>query len=197
MTLLKDQIETNFGYVQFGIQKSFRYHIARQKHYEFRSRMTSFLIIFLTAFSGYGFREWDGVYELIAPASVIFISIVDLLYRPSRMAAIHRMLANQFIRLDMKMTISGKKEDSDAEYFQTLRAEIETEEPPDLAVLNILSHNELWDAIGDSDEIYHVHWFRRAIAQWKDLPPKEWVKLNKYKAEKRKAREDQLQTSVQ
>ena len=196
MTLLRNQIKTKFGYVQFGVQKSFRYHIARQKHYEFCSRAASFLIIVLTVLSSYGFRIWDGWHELILPASVILISTLDLIYKPSKMIAIHRMLANQFIRLDMKMTTSPKKEDREAESFQALRAEIEIDEPPHLTVLNIMFHNDLWKAMGDTKEIYHVHWLRKAVAQWIDCPPKKWIKLDKYEARKQETPQSNPQLST-
>ena len=200
MTLLKEQLGTPFGKVQFGVQRSCRYHVARQKHYEKFARRISFYIIVLTScwaivIIGLPERisEW---YGLIAPASVIFLSALDIVKTPSAMATTHRLLANQFSRLDMMMIRCEQKDDEMAASFQAQRQEIETQEPPSLTVASHLSHNELCEAIGSTQAVYHVDWFRRMFAHWNVPPPKKWVLLKDHEPKKESSSENDLQLST-
>lgn len=154
MTFLRDHLGTDYGDVQFEVQRSARYNSARQKHYEFLAGITSFSIIALTGISGYVFIEQSGWIRFILPAVVILISTLDLIYKPSKMAAVHKILTRHFIRLDVKMTLSEDKTSSAAEQFLAERLEIDQDSPPDSEVANIISHNELCDALGSTEEIY-------------------------------------------
>jgi len=59
MKLDKNLLDTKFGDVQFQVQRSYRYSLARQKHYEFWSAVISFCIIVFTGISGYVFRLFN------------------------------------------------------------------------------------------------------------------------------------------
>ncbi len=179
MTLLQYNLGTKFGDVQFGVQRSYRYHVARQKHYEFQSKLCSFISIFLIGCSGFAIVQESKSYWLIAPVVLLLIFTFDLISKPTTKAAIHKTLADRFNRLDMKMVTSEKTEDL-AEMFQAQRQEIELDEPPSATVLSALTHNELLQAVGSEERPYDIGWFRRIFAQWGAHPPKKWVKVGEH-----------------
>ena len=197
MTLLKKHLGTEFGDVQFNVQSSILYHTARQKHYEFRSKMTSYFIIVATGISGLIFAEQDaGWWRFILPTLVLIVSALDLVFKPSKMLAIHKMLANQFIRLDMKMTSSENKGNPEAKNFHALNLEIESDEPPILEVPNVLSYNKLCASLGSNQEIRYMGRFRTMFAQWIFWPQEEWIKLDEHKARKQRTSKKKLQVSA-
>ena len=188
MMLDKNLLGTKFGDVQFQVQRSYRYSLARQKHYEFWSAVISFCIIVFTGISGYVFSttEKSGLSVLILPVAVILISTLDLLWKPSKMASVHKMLAKRFILLDMQMTTSENKDASEAEKFQKLKLEIDLDEPLDVEAANILSHNELCGANELHHGMWQMNWFQRKFAQW-NVRPKKWVTVDEYERKKRGA----------
>ena len=120
------------------------------------------------------------MYLFILPASVILISTLDLLYKPATKAEIHKELAKKFVRLDMEMVKSEDVSDSKAAELLAKKLEIDLDEPPDLEIANVLSHNELCEYLDSREEIWDVGWFRGLVAQWLDVPPpKKWAKLYK------------------
>ncbi len=199
MTLLKDRSNVDFDDVQFDVQRLARYNSARQRYYEFFSKVTSLLIIVLTAISGYLFSQEGEFYKFVFPVLIILISTLDLIYKPGKMAAIHDILTKHFIRLDMKMTTSKKKDESMAEHFLALRLEIDQDSPPDLEVASIISHNELCESLGYTEEVWHVNWVQKMFAQWgvlsPFLSPIKWIKLDDYNANKTKVRQNKVQQS--
>lgn len=95
----------------------------------------------------------------------------------------------------MKM-VASENTNAAAKSFQIQRLEIESIEPPDFAVLNLLVHNQLCQAVGSTDGIVHIALWRRALCQWKDFPPKKWQSLEKYEAEKSRSTKAELQAST-
>ena len=199
MTLLKQQLGTSFGDIQFGVHRSTRYHINRQKHFESVSKMVSFLIIVISALWGAAMFEWgeQGMiwYRFVGPVAVILLSALDMIYSPSTMAATHKMLAQQFNQLDMKMIVS-EKTDAMASSFQRQRQEIEASEPPSSPVVSIMSHNELCQAIGSTDELYHVGWFQRIFCHWIKSVSKPWILKSEYESNKRDFQKSEVFTSA-
>lgn len=197
MTLLKENLGTDFGSIQFGVQKSYRYHTARQKHYERLSRGITFSIIILSALWGIVLLKLPPMswYAYVGPALIILLSALDIVLTPSAMGATHKLLARQFNQLDMKMVTSENTKDL-AKSFQIQRQEIESTEPPDFAVLNLLVHNQLCQAVGSTDGMVHISLWRRVLCQWMDFPPKKWQSLEEYEAEKSRPTKAKLQASA-
>ncbi|MCY4001483.1 MAG: hypothetical protein OXF84_11855 [Bacteroidetes bacterium] len=199
MTLLKQQLGTSFGDVHFGVHRSTRYHITRQRHFETVSRVVSFLIIVISALWGAVILEWgeQGLiwYKFGGPVAVILLSALDMIYSPSAMAATHKMLAQQFNQLDMKM-IASEKTDEMASSFQRQRQEIEASEPPSFPVVSIMSQNELCHAIGCTDDIYHVGGFHRIFCHWIKSVSKPWILKSEYESNKRGIQKTEVFTSA-
>lgn len=173
MTLLKDNLGTTFGNVQFGVQKSYRYHTARQRHYERLSQLISFCTILFSALWGMILLESpNSWYAFVGPALIISLSALDIAYKPSVKGVEHKILARQFNELEMEMIVSDKTKAS-AESFQVKRQKIEITEPPDKAVLNDVIHNELCRAIGSTSGIEEISSWRKFLCHWIDLPPKK------------------------
>lgn len=184
MTLLKENLGTDFGNVQFGVQKSYRYHTARQRHYERLSQFISFGIIVLSALWGTILLEFpNSGYVFLGPAAIILLSAWDIALRPSVKGTEHKLLARQFNQLDMKM-MASKNTKAFAKSFQIQRQEIESTEPPDRAVLNLLVHNQLCQAIKSPDGMVYIAFWRRTLCQWIDWPPKRWLSLKEHQEKK-------------
>lgn len=90
MTLLKENLGTEFGDVQFGVQKSYRYHTTRQKHYERLSQSITFCIIVVSALWGIVLLKLPDTsrYAFAGPAE-LRLSALDIVLTPSAMGAVH------------------------------------------------------------------------------------------------------------
>ncbi len=184
MTLLKENLGTHFGDVQFGVQKSYRYHTARQRHYERLSQFLSFGTIVFSALWGTILLEFpNSWYVFVGPAFIILLSALDIALRPSAKGTEHKLLAYQFNQLDMKMMGYENTKDS-AKFFQVERQKIESTEPPDYAVLNLSVHNQLCQAVGSTDGMVYISFWRKFFRHWIDLPPKRWLLLKEHEAKK-------------
>ena len=196
MTLLEKNLGSTFGTVQFGVQRSCRYHTLRQKHFERLSKFISFSIILLGGFWGVLLSEGlDSWYVFLGPSLIILFSALDITLRPSAMGVVHQSLAHQFNELEIKM-IASKNTDDSAKKFQIQRQKIEATEPPGRIVLNVISHNQLCQATDRADDMYHISFLRRALCQFIDLPPKKWELLKDRNASKLQSPKPELQVTT-
>lgn len=196
MTLLEKNLGSLFGTVQFGVQRSCRYHTLRQKHFECLSKFISFSIILLSGVWGILLSEGlDSWYVFLGPSLIILFSALDITLKPSAMGMVHKSLAHQFNELEIKM-IASENTDDTAKKFQMQRQTIEANEPPSRIVLNIISHNQLCQATNRADDMYHVSFLRRVLCPLIDLPPKRWELLKDRNTSKLQSPKPELQVSA-
>ena len=195
MTLLSKKLKTNFGQVEFHVQRSCRYHLARQNYYEILSRLVSFGIILISGIWAITFPDLGVPWVYIGPSIIVVISALDITFKPSAKGVTHKFLAHQFNQLEIKM-IESENTDELAAKFQAERRAIEATEPPSREVLDVVIHNKLCQANDREDYMYHISFLRRILCQFLDWPPKKWEYIKDREARKLKSSKPELQASA-
>ena len=169
-----EEIGKRCRHLLFGIRRSVRYHRHRERFLDCISNAFkvatavagSATVVTLLAEAGPWWPE-------SAAALTALLAAFDVVVAPGRTARLHNELARDFIALE-KDTLgagSGLKRD----YLVALEArrlDIEANEPPHYRVLNIICHNELVRATGQSPEHYvDMWWIQIWLANFVDLFP--------------------------
>lgn len=179
--LKKNNIATAFAQTQFGVEKSYRYHLRRKAYYKSCDRIALIAIQLFTGLSSLAiFQQKSEFIFVYSPIIAFLFTLYYMYYKPIGMAHTHELLAKQFKRLSSNMILCQEPNDDEAEKFEAIRRQIEQDEPPNLKVLDILMHNEVCGSIGYIANIYHVNWFRRRFSFWNISPPKQWKHLYEY-----------------
>ena len=150
---LRQQIDA----LDFGIEKSMRYHQRRRGHYE---RLHKF-IMFLTVICGSAaFAQVLGRSEYFGAATAFFAA-GDLVWGPSHLARDHEILFRRFsdLAIAIRTTVSPTQES----YVQWLkkRISIETDEPPIYWALEADCDNEVRRAKGKDMDLIQIKWWAR------------------------------------
>ncbi len=173
-----DTLKTENGYqdMLFGVRRSVRYHIRRQKFFRNFHRIVLFLSLILSSVTVAALAEavganWPLWGKLLPAATVSVLAGIDLVVGSTEKSWQHSDLARQFIKLERRL-VSGSA-DLDEELIRNVedkRLKIEAAEPPVLRVLDTICHNELMRAMGHKkDEMIKVNIFQRWCAPFFDL----------------------------
>ena len=148
--------------LDFGIEKSMRYHQRRRGHYEWLHKV----IMFLTVVSGSAaFASLLNCPEYFGAAAAVFAA-VDLVWGPSHRARDHEILFRHFSTLasDIRTTISPTAE-LHAEWVRK-RIDIETDEPPIYWALEADCDNEVRRAWGKDQQLAQINGWARLTMYW-------------------------------
>ena len=156
-----------FNKLLFNVRASVRYHFRRQRFFD------NVNTVMLTVAALAGFATTVGVisemYAVARWTSVVTgaVSAMQLVFGPGRAARSHSDLAREFIQLERRVVSAGATE------LQNLRDErlrIESGEPPHYRTLNLICHNEVVRATGESEQEYvDIPWLLRVLAQFTDM----------------------------
>ena len=154
----------------FGVRRSVRYHMRRQRFFERWHMFTSAMaVIFGSATVVMVLSKLSPWLTAGAAIIVTVFSAVDLVVGTSKAAGLHNDLARRFIALEKNMVLVGDPTEEDNRQFTADRLAIEADEPPILRVLDVLCHNELMRAMGFPDsDLVKVGPVRRGLAQFVD-----------------------------
>lgn len=156
----------DFHELNCHLQRSVRYHRARERFFEGWSNFFSFasllagssVVVSLLASA----PSWVA---LTSGALVAGLQAIEQVFRLSSKARDHSGLASEFLTLERFATISGELSESD---LRELRAEIlsvEAREPPIKRYLDLICHNQVARAIG-SDDVEKLRIWQRWFAQY-------------------------------
>ena len=173
-----DTQKTENGYqdLLFGIRRSVRYHIRRQKFFRNFHRIVLFLSLILSSVTVAALAEAVGanwpLWGKLLPAAIISVLAgIDLVVGSAEKSWQHSDLARQFIKLERRL-VSGSA-DLDEELIRNVedkRLKIEGAEPPVLRVLDTICHNEMMRAMGHKkDKMIKVTIIQRWCAPFFDL----------------------------
>ena len=172
--MTNEDIGKRYRHLLFGIRRSVRYHRHRERFLDWISNTFkvatavagSATVVSLLAKAG---PWWP---EAAATLTALF-SAFDIVVAPGRTARLHNDLARDFIGLEKDTLGAGSglsREDLVA--LEARRLDIEANEPPHYRVLNMICHNELVRALGESPEHYVDVWcFQRWLANLVDICP--------------------------
>ena len=148
------------------LQRSVRYHRARERFFESWSNLISFasllagssVVVALLASAA----PWVA---LTAGALVAAMQAVEQVARLSSKARDHAGFAAEFLSLERIVVLKGNSTEDD---LRELRAEvlsIEARAPPIKRYLDLICHNEVARAIG-SDDVEPLTFWQRSLAQY-------------------------------
>ena len=171
--------DNNLGWqidkLDFGIEKSMRYHQRRRGHYELLHKF----IMFLTIICGSAaFAQVLGLSEYFGAATAFFAA-GDLVWGLSHLARDHEILFRRFsdLAIAIRTTVSPTQE-SYAEWLQK-RISIEADEPPIYWALEADCDNEVRRARGKDEKLIQIDWWARLTMYWRrhaesvfELPPR-------------------------
>ena len=154
----------------FGVRRSVRYHMRRQRFFERWHLVTSAIAVIFGSATVTMLLTDLGRWWIAGAAVIITVfSAVDLVVGTSKAARLHNDLARRFISLEKEITTVADATDEDVRRFTSGRLEIEADEPPILRVLDALCHNELMRAMGYPEaKMAQVGPLQRALAQFLD-----------------------------
>lgn len=134
------------------IQRSIRYHRAREAFFQFYASTFSFLT--LVAGSGVVvslLAEYSTLATLVFGALVAALQAVELSFQISGKARLHGALASEFLALDRVIARSPACTDDELREIQSDILTIESREPPIKRYLDLICHNQVAISIGSRD----------------------------------------------
>ena len=156
----------------FGIRRSVRYHMRRQRFFDRLERIGA--LASLVAGSSTVVTLLARVDErlvLAAAAATAVAGASAVIFTPGLRARQHNDLARDFIALEQDLVRAGDAVTPErlAE-LKARRLQIEAAEPPILRVLDAMCHNELLTALdGDEGQRASITRLQRWLANWADF----------------------------
>lgn len=132
--------------LDFEVQRSIRYHMAREAWYGQAARITGFIGIFFSSAAIASFKSDWPAFGVGSGLLVAFASGLNLVVGFSTMEKRHADLRQRFVRLQAKLCCSPQHDL--LQKLQRRRLEIETTEPPTYIALNDACYNEMCFARG-------------------------------------------------
>jgi hypothetical protein len=148
--------------LDFGIEKSIRYHQRRQAHYARLHQAFVFLIIISgsAAFTQVLPPDWLG-------AAAAALAIWDLVARYSDKARDHAVLQKRYTDIAADMRTASAPTEEQIGQWERRRIEIETEEPKIMQALEAWCDNEVRFARGlENQGIVSLKWRHRHLKDW-------------------------------
>ncbi len=148
------------------LQRSVRYHRARERFFDGWSNWISFaslmagtsVVVSLLANA----PEWVA---LSLGAGVAGMQALEQVFRLSSKARDHSGLASEFLSLERVLALQDELTKDDLKDIEAEILTIEAREPPIKRYLDLICHNQVAKAIG-SDDLEQLTWFQRRFAQY-------------------------------
>ncbi|MBC6437034.1 MAG: hypothetical protein GDA52_02580 [Rhodobacteraceae bacterium] len=146
------------------IQRSIRYHKARERFFRFWSGLAGMLCLLAgSAVVVSILAQGPGWLALGCGAVVAVAQAAEAVLGWSGKASAHSGFASEFAALERTMALLPE---TDARTLKNIGAEIlriEAREPPIYRYLDLICHNQVARAIG-SDDVEHLAWWQRTFA---------------------------------
>lgn len=165
MTDLEEKIRK----LNFGIEKSMRYHQRRRAFYEWTHNGIMLLIFMLgsVAFSDV-LQEWSRYFV----ASATVLAGMDLVWKFSHRSRDHELLFRRFSTLAIDLRTGTDSDDNYAKWAKE-RVTIEADEPPIYWALEADCHNEVSRLVGNTLDLLDIgpwHRWTMNILRHADTP---------------------------
>ena len=149
--MMTDDLQTQTDQLNFGVEKSIRYHQRRRGFYDWVYRISMFAVILCGSAS---FGSLFGYPQIFAAAATIFAGI-NLVWTPAQRARNHEMLFRQFSDLAINIRTTPISKDAYNSWVKD-RIEIEMNEPPIFTALEADCDNEVRRAWGRTQELVKI-----------------------------------------
>lgn len=148
------------------IQRSVRYHKARQRFFDGWSNAVSF--VSLLGGSAVVVAVLNNSSDVIAICAGLIVAAGQALEQVVRLgskARDHSTFTSQFVSLERALERSCESTDPDLRAIKAEILMIEAQEPPIKRYLDLICHNQVARSIGSSD-IQPLAWWQRMFAQY-------------------------------
>lgn len=150
------------------IQRSIRYHRAREAFFQWYANAFTFLMLV----SGSGvvlslLASAPSWISLALGATVAAVQALELVVQISSKARLHNSLASEFMALERVMVRSTEMDDSRLAEISSDVLTIEAREPPIKRYLDLICHNQVARSLG-SDDIERLTFWQRHLAHWRN-----------------------------
>ncbi len=168
-----DQLDETLWNLRFGVRRSVRYHRRRRGFYEAWHTLSSGLSVLLATSVVLSLLKQAGELTVATPAVIVaIVSTFDLIVGTTRKAQTHADLGRRFAELEKAMNSEPNPSPEQVADWRNSRLDIEADEPSQLRVVSVLSHNELCRAIGRDQEVYRVGLWRKAVGHFLNIDPR-------------------------
>jgi hypothetical protein len=129
--------------IDFGVQKSLRYHARRRRFFEALDNITKFLVVVTSAsaFVAILGGEKSSITTSLT-AAVTILALADITFGFGRRSRIYQDLYRQFSELAIAITLVLDPTRQDVTQLQARRLRIEADEPPQIYALERWCWNE-------------------------------------------------------
>lgn len=162
--------ESELHALQFGVERSIRYHSKRRQHYDLLGAASTFLGLLSGSAAVASATTQIGWLVVWLGALAALVSAANLVIGSTGKARTHHDLQRKFTELQKLMLEAPAPTIAELAKWTARRAEIEADEPPKLLVLDMMCHNELTIAWGYVDQpLASINCVQRALADWTDI----------------------------
>ncbi|KPU83825.1 hypothetical protein JI58_07350, partial [Marinosulfonomonas sp. PRT-SC04] len=152
--------------VSCHVQRSVRYHRARERFFEEWSNLFSFASLLAGSFVVVSLLASAPTWIALASgAAVAGMQAIEQVFRLSSKARDHAGLAGEFLSLERQIALIREISDEEVRNLRGGVLLIETREPPIKRYLDLICHNQVARAIG-SDDIEPLKFWQRWFAQY-------------------------------
>lgn len=152
--------------IWYDIQRSIRYHRAREAFYQWYANTFTFLT--LLAGSGIVMSLLGTGPKLLSVSlgvAVAAAQIIELVFQIAHKARLHNSLASEFMALDRVMTRTPSMDEKALAEIRSDILTIEAREPPIKRYLDLICHNQVARMIGSKD-LEKLTFWQRNLANW-------------------------------
>lgn len=151
--------------IRCQIQRSARYHRARERFFTTWSNIFSFFCMLSGSAVVVSMLSSAPAWLSITAGAVVAIAqALELIGRVSQKAMLHNGLATEFISLERSMHTN---DDVNVKALRSQILSIEVREPPIKRFLDLICHNQVALAIGSEDIVKLTFW-QRHLAQYRN-----------------------------
>ena len=142
--------------LNFGVEKSMRYHSRMASRYEVIHKLTMFITILAGSASiSTALSEFPQIYTAISGAIVAIIATFNLTYAPGLSASVHSRLRDKFSDLAIEIRTNDESQIDYGRWLK-IRLQIEQGEPPIFWALEADCDNEVRRAWGKDSKVIAI-----------------------------------------
>jgi hypothetical protein len=161
---------TTIDTLLFNVRLSIRYHNRRRAFFDGFDLMASGIAVVFSSAAIAALNAESERYAIWSALVVTVFSAIHLVTRSTVRAREHHDLVKRFIALEQSILPATEQ---DFWELYAAKLAIEADEPPVLANLSIMCHNDQAVAEGYGEErLYHVNFLQRLLSHIADIPPR-------------------------
>ena len=175
---MDEPLRRKYRKLLFGVRRSVRYHDKREGFFSTIRQLVDVAVFLSSSSAIFALamivkNVWSPWVLALFPIIPAVASCIALVFRVGDMAATHKQLKQEFIRLEQKMiAIENSATAKQVRKRNQERLSLEAREPPQLRVLSRICHNELARATGyGKKHKYPVAPWQRLLAHFWDIEP--------------------------